>query len=188
MKFIVSRDPSLPIQYLFSSPTRKNLPKPVQGRTTFYHFWARNALFHGLGLLGLKAGDKVLVPAFHCRTVVEPIIQFGCEVVFYNVYRDGIIDFEDIEDKVDTQTKAILAIHYFGVLQPVHRLQAFCRKHKLYFIEDCAHILLGGIDGNPIGSFGDVSIFSWRKFFPLYDGGLLVQNHDSSSLHVNWGK
>lgn len=188
MEFVVSRDPLLPSRLLLPSLFRKALPCPVKGRATTYHFWARNALFHGLGVLGLKPGDHVLVPAFHCRTVVEPVIQFGCKVIFYNVHRDGRVDFADIARKVDSQTKAIIAIHYFGMLQPVHRLRKFCQQYELFLIEDCAHILMGDIDGDPIGSIGDISIFSWRKFFPLYDGGLLVRNTVASEANIKWEK
>ncbi len=188
MEFLISRDPLLHSRFLLPSIFRKAMPCPVKGRTTTYHFWARNALYHGLGVLGLKPGDKILVPAFHCRTVVEPVIQFGCKVVYYNVHRDGSVDFEDITRKIDSQTKAIIAVHYFGVLQPVHQLRTFCQQYELFLIEDCAHILMGDIDGDPIGSFGDISIFSWRKFFPVHDGGLLVCNAGSSKANIKWEK
>ncbi len=187
MEFVVSRDPCLHSHLLLPSFSPQALPSPVKGRATTYHFWARNALYHGLRVLGLKAGDTVLVPAFHCRTVVEPILHYGCGVVFYNVQRNGKVDLEDIARKIDRQTKAIIAIHYFGVLQPVHQLQAICKQHGLFFIEDCAHIFMGDIAGEPIGSFGEISIFSWRKFLPLYDGGLLVRNHVSGQgSDVKW--
>ncbi len=188
MEFVVSRDPLLRSRFLLPSLFRRKLPSPVRGRTTTYHFWARNALFHGLDILGLKPRDKVLVPAFHCGTVVEPVIQFGAQVVFYNVHRNGMVDFDDIARKIDAQTKAIIAIHYFGVMQPIRQLRSFCQQYGLFLIEDCAHILVGDVDSDPIGSFGDISIFSWRKFFPMYDGGLLVQNNVSSQANVNWEK
>jgi len=188
MKFVVSRDPLLRSRLLLPSIFKKALPCPVKGRATTYHFWARNALFHGLEVLGLKSGDKVLVPAFHCETVVEPILHYGCEVVFYNVNRDGIIDFEDISRRVDRHTKAIVAIHYFGILQPLQKLREFCHQYQLFLIEDCAHILMGNIGGKPIGSVGDVSIFSWRKFLPIYDGGLLVCNNVQCQPNLCWKK
>ena len=182
MAFVVSRDPRLSFRLLWPSLAACKLPVPVktQKSTTTYHFWARNALYHGLRSLGLKAGDKVLVPAFHCYTMIEPVVRFGCEIIFYNVTREGVVDFEDIVGKIDDQTKAIIAIHYFGVLQPAQKLRAFCDEHRLLLVEDCAHVLLGDIDGRAVGSFGDVSIFSWRKFFPIYDGGLLVCNNGLS--------
>ncbi len=186
MEFVVSRDPRLLIQNLIPSLSRKALSGPVRGSLTSYHFWARNALFHGLGALGLQAGDKVLVPAFHCSTVVEPILHYGCEVVFYNVNRDGIVDFEDIARKVDSRTKAVIAIHYFGVLQPLPTIRDFCQDHQLFFIEDCAHLLMGESEDDPLGRVGDISIFSWRKFFPIYDGGMLVCNHASQLPTVSW--
>ncbi|GJL54366.1 MAG: hypothetical protein NPIRA02_14980 [Nitrospirales bacterium] len=186
MEFVVSRDPRLPIHYLFPSRSRKTQPDPVIGRATSYHFWARNALFHGLGSLGLNPGDTVLVPAFHCSTVVEPIRHYGCEVIFYNVHRDGVVDFEDLARKVDSQVKAVVAIHYFGVLQPLQKIREFCHHHHLFFIEDCAHLFMGESREGPIGSVGDISIFSWRKFLPIYDGGMLVCNHAQYQRAVPW--
>ncbi len=178
MAFVVSRDPRLSFRLLWPSFAACKLPVPVktQRSTITYHFWARNALYHGLRILGLNPGDKVLVPAFHCHTMIEPVLHFGCQVIFYNVTREGVVDFEDIVEKIDDQTKAIIAIHYFGILQPAQTLRAFCDEHRLLLVEDCAHVLLGDIGGQAVGSFGDVSIFSWRKFFPIYDGGLLVCN------------
>ena len=86
-------------------------------------------------------------------------------------------DLKDIEQKVDTRTRAVLMIHYFGFPQPMGEVRAFCQNHGIYLIEDCAHVLAGKTeDGASIGSIGDISIFSWRKFLPLYDGGQLVIN------------
>ena len=188
MDFVVPSEAYLDSRLLVPSLANKALPCPVQGQTTTYHFLARNAIFHGLKVLGLKPGDKVFVPAFHCRTVIEPIIYFGCKIVFYNILRNGQVDFQDIHRKMDSQIKSIVAIHYFGIIQPVHQLQSFCQQNDLFFIEDCAHILAGDIDGAPVGSFGDISIFSWRKFLPLYDGGILVCNRNFMRTSINWDK
>ncbi|MCA9471155.1 MAG: DegT/DnrJ/EryC1/StrS aminotransferase family protein, partial [Nitrospira sp.] len=186
MKFVVSRDPRLDSSLLWPFCSHNILPSPVRGRPATYHFWARNALFHGLKALGLKSEDAVLVPAFHCETVVETILHYGCRVVFYNVTREGIIDLEDLATRVDGQTKAIIAIHYFGILQPLKRLRAFCQQYQLFLIEDCAHILMGDVEGDQIGSVGDISIFSWRKFLPIYDGGLLIYNHVPPQSSLRW--
>ncbi len=188
MKFVVSRDPHLSPGLLWPSLFTHVVPRPVSGRATSFHFLARNAMYHGLQSLGVQQGDKVLVPAFHCGTLVEPVLQVGCEVEFYNVNRDGSIDFDDLAKRVDGQTKAIIAIHYFGTLQPIQQLQDFCRERNVFFVEDCAHILMGELDGHPIGSSGDISIFSWRKFFPMFDGGVLVHARDNEHFNIDWEK
>jgi dTDP-4-amino-4,6-dideoxygalactose transaminase len=57
----------------------------------------------------------------------------------------------------------------------------------LYLIEDCAHVLQGRTeDGIILGTSGDISIFSWRKFLPVYDGGQLVINNPALKLDSSW--
>jgi dTDP-4-amino-4,6-dideoxygalactose transaminase len=172
------------------SPTcrAQQAPAPLNGAPTYYLFWARNALYHGLIALGVSSGDTVLVPSFHCATAVEPILKCGAKVTFYNIRRDCLPDFGDIESKIDDKTRAVLAIHYFGFPQPIRKLQELCKERQLYLIEDCAHVLTGNAQGAALGSFGDIGIFSWRKFLPVYDGGQLVINNPTLHVHIPWEK
>jgi len=143
-------------------------------------------MYHGLKALGIRPGEAVLAPAYHCASAIEPILRCGARVAFYNVRRDGSPDFHDLQAKLNESTRALLAIHYFGFPQPIRELQVFCQAHQLYLIEDCAHVLTGEADGGVLGSFGDISIFSWRKFLPLYDGGLLVINNPPCHVNIPW--
>ncbi len=158
---------------LLKFPTN-TLPLPVKTGEVFHFQQARYALFHGIQQLGICPGERILVPAFHCSTLVEAVLRTGVDVCFYNIQPNLILDFEDLAQKVDGQTKGLLIIHFFGVRQPLEQIQNFCREHHLWLIEDCAHILRGQYDGQDLGSFGDVSVFSWRKFFQIPDGGSLV--------------
>ena len=149
-------------------------------------FWARNAIFHGLSFLNLSPGDRVLVPSYICRAAVEPIVAYGANVDFYRVHRNCRLDFEDIVSKITSSTKAMLAVHYFGFPQEIGRVQALCRQHRIFLIEDCAHVLEGQSEGRPLGSFGDVSVFSWKKFLPVYDGAELVLNNVAVEPVISW--
>src|SRR5262249_2319693 len=142
-----------------SEPFRQNR------RSAHYLFWARSGIYHGLAALGVKPADNVLVPAYHCTSLVEPILRYGSEVKFYDVNVDLTPNFDDIREKIDRKTRAILAIHYFGFPQPIRKFRELCRAHGLYLIEDCAHVLNGSTqEGIALGESGDISIFSWRKF------------------------
>ena len=153
---------------------------------SLYFFWARNALYHGLRSLTIQPGDEVLVPAFHCTTVVEPVIQSGAKVVYYNVQRDCSLDLAELQSKINDKTKALLTIHFFGKPQPMKNLRRLCRDSGLYLIEDCAHILVSGYPREGLGTHGDFSIFSLRKFFPIYDGGQLIINNPELPAHISW--
>jgi perosamine synthetase len=184
--FLIAKEPQPTWRMLYPHFRGKCLPLPVHGKPTYYLFWARNAIYHGLTALRLKPDDNVLAPAYHCASAIEPICQYGARVIFYNVRRDGSPDFQDLQAKIDKSTRALLAIHYFGFPQPIRELQAFCQAHRLYLIEDCAHVLVGEAEGDVLGSFGDISIFSWRKFLPLYAGGLLVINNPTCQVDIPW--
>jgi dTDP-4-amino-4,6-dideoxygalactose transaminase len=149
-------------------------------------FLARNAIFHSLQFLKIGAGARVLVPAFICKTVIEPIVAAGAKVDFYEVDRSCHADFADLETKIERDTAAVLAVHYYGFPQKIEQFRDVCDRHRLYLIEDCAHVLRGYIGDRLMGTFGDVSIFSWRKFLPVYDGGVLMLNDTGCNAQISW--
>ncbi len=189
MQFLVPKEPRLLWSMFYPSSRGNDLPPSLKnGKPTYYVFWARNAIYHGLRALGISPGENILVPSFHCATAVEPILRYGAKVTFYNIRRDCSPDFGDIQAKIDDKTQVILAIHYFDFPQPIRKFQEFCKDHQLYLIEDCAHVLTGEAEGVALGSFGDISVFSWRKFLPLYDGGHLIINNPNLSIDISWEK
>jgi dTDP-4-amino-4,6-dideoxygalactose transaminase len=70
--------------------------------------------------------------------------------------------------------KAVIAVHYFGFPERIREIREICNAFGLVLIEDCAHVLTGMTDGGRLGSFGDASVFSWRKVLPVYDGADLI--------------
>src|SRR5262245_3317846 len=145
--FLIAKEPRLGWNALNPLARRWPLPAPLGVKPTFHLFWARNALYHGLRLLGLGPGDRVLVPAFHCSSLVEPILSCGASVDFYNIQRDCSPDFGDLETQIVGTTRAILVIHYFGFPGPIQRFRDLCDERGLALIEDCAHVLAGAGDG-----------------------------------------
>jgi perosamine synthetase len=152
----------------------------------YLFFWARNAIYHSLRALNIHPGEKVLVPAYICAAAVEPIEAYGAKAVFYGIERNCVPDFTDLEARIDGGTRAILAVHYFGFPRGIRRIREICDQHGLSLIEDCAHVLQGEEGDQLLGTFGEASVFSWRKFLPIYDGGELVLNRWERDLMVDW--
>lgn len=185
-KFIVPKEPRLHWNTLFSSFRRNEPLAWLDKKPIHQFFWARNAIYNGLSALGVMPGENILVPSFHCTSLVEPILKYGAGVKFYNVGLDVRPDLADIEKKIDQKSRAILAIHYCGFPLPISSIKTLCRKHGLYFIEDCAHVLIGSTtDGTVLGGSGDISVFSWRKFLPIHDGGQLVINNPELDFAIS---
>jgi dTDP-4-amino-4,6-dideoxygalactose transaminase len=124
--------------------------------------------------MNIGPGDTVLVPAYHCASMIEPVVWSGATPVFYRVKGDTSVDLVDVAAKLDGSTRLILAASYYGFPQNLSAIRAFCDQQSLLMLEDCAHCFLGEHNGQPVGSFGDYAIASSMKFFPIYEGGLLL--------------
>ena len=135
----------------------------------------------GLALLAMQvgAGDQVLIPAYHSRSMVEPVIWTGALPVFFRVRADTSLDLDDLAAKLTPHSKVVMVPNYFGFPQDLAGIRDFCDRHGLLMLEDCAHAFFGEHGGRPLGSWGDFAIASTMKFLPVYDGGCLVSaRHD----------
>jgi perosamine synthetase len=139
----------------------------------------RIAIALALRQMNVKAGDSVLVPSFHCASMIEPVTWSGATAVFYRINDDTSINLDDIASKLDGTSKVLMVTNYFGFPQDLSGIRAFCDRHNLLMLEDCAHCFLGEHKGQPVGSYGDYAIASSMKFFPIYEGGLLVSARHS---------
>src|SRR5512141_2332833 len=79
-----------------------------------YTISGRAAIALALRVLGVKPGDKVLVPTYHCPTMITPIVQAGAAPVFYPITASGGADLHWIERIELAGVKVVLAAHYFG--------------------------------------------------------------------------
>jgi len=129
-----------------------------------------------LDLIGAGEGDDILVPAFNCRAMIEPIVGMSVRPTLYKVHPDLSIDLADVEANLEDRTRALLVVHYFGFPQDMGPIRSFCDRHELLLIEDCAQCFFGSVNGKPPGSQGDYAIASLMKFFPVYDGGCVVSS------------
>lgn len=134
---------------------------------------------------GIGEGDKVLLPAFHCRSMVDGATSTGAGTDFYRIKADLSVNMDDIETRCGPETRLILIAHYFGFPQPESgRIRELCNRRGIILLEDCAHAWFGYRDGRPIGSDGDYAVGSARKFFPLHDGGFIVSaRRDLHDIH-----
>lgn len=146
---------------------------------------ARSALFHGVSALLQKRKNIILVPSYNCGEEIEAIVRTGCEPEFYRVDNSCRIDLNDLESRISNRVLAVHITHYNGFPQPVKQITDICRRHGVKLIEDCAHVLVTESVEGQLGSFGDIAIFSPRKFLPIRNGGLLAINDDFTVEKLN---
>lgn len=142
----------------------------------------RASILLALEMLGIGRGDKVLVPTYHCPTMIAPIVAVGATPVFYPLDASGAPRLDWIKRENTIDVRAFLVAHFFGLPQPLAEVREWCNQRSVRLIEDCAHALFGSSDGRAIGSWGDLSIASLTKFLPVPEGGCLVANMPLGSI------
>ena len=140
-----------------------------------------DSLFLILKALGIGPGDEVITPAFSCIPSAECITLTGASLVFADVDdRYYTLDPVDVERKITSKTKAVIAVHLYGQAAPVSRLKAICDEHKIQLIEDCAQAHLTTEHETLAGTVGVASAFSFypTKNLGAYGDAGCVLTHD----------
>ena len=151
-----------------------------------YFAHARAAFWYGLQKLPIVFGQKILIPDYICDVVLHPLDDLGITAVFYEI-NDAFLSDWDILETLQNQVHAssLLLVHYFGQPQDVSRAQEFCKRHGIFLLEDNAHGHGGTLDGQPLGTFGDLGISSPRKQLLTPSGGVLYMHGKKVELPKN---
>ena len=142
------------------------------------------AIHVALLALGIGDGDEVIVPSFTYIASVNAIRYTGAKPIFVDSdLQSWQMDPIKIEEKVTKQTKAILVVHLYGQPCEMDLILSIAKKHKLFVVEDCAEAFGSLYKGNHVGTFGDISTFSFfgNKTITTGEGGMVVTN--DPSLH-----
>ena len=169
----------LPSYYLSDTSNNQFLNIQPEGKKIFVTS-GREAIYQIIKSLKLSKEEEVLLPSYLCPSVVEPFIKTSTEIQFYKINKNLEMDLEDIQEKINDKTKAILLIHYFGFPQPLTGIKKL--KEKLLVIENTTHSFLSSHDGKPSGSYGDISIVSFRKMLPIPDSAMISYNNECISI------
>lgn len=127
-----------------------------------------------LQALNLPKGSQVITTPFTFASTTHAIVRNGLEPVFCDI--DPVtftIDVSKIESLITEKTSAILPVHVYGNVCDVEAIEAIAKKHHLKVLYDAAHAFGVRYKGKGIGSFGDVSCFSFHatKVFNTIEGG-----------------
>lgn len=139
------------------------------------------ALHIALKLTGVKEGDEVISTALTAEPTNTTIVLTGARVVFADVDPEtGLISPDSIENNITEKTRAIMVVHYAGMVCDMHRINALAQKYNIPVIEDAAHAFLSRFNGQYIGNNSPYTCFSFQaiKHLTTVDGGLLCLKND----------
>jgi dTDP-4-amino-4,6-dideoxygalactose transaminase len=146
--------------------------------------------------LNLPQGSEIIVPANSFISTSEAVTTAGHKVVFCDVNDESAnIDINELQQKITPNTKAIIAVHLWGLPSQIIKILEICNEHDLRLIEDCAQAHGARVNGQHVGTFGDVSTFSFypgKNLGAFGDAGAVVTNNqllaDEVRLIANHGR
>lgn len=134
------------------------------------------ALITAMAALQVGPGDEVILPSWTWYSCYNAVVLHGALPVFAEIDESLNIDPADLERKITPRTKAVMPVHIEGNPCDMHRIVEIARRRGLKVVEDCAQSLGAAIQGRPVGSFGDINIFSLQicKTITTGDGGVIT--------------
>lgn len=138
------------------------------------------ALDAAVAALGIGPGDEVILPTFTIISCIGQIVRAGAKAVL--VDSDPVtwnMDVTQVEANITSRTKAIIAVHIYGLPVDMDPLLELACRHGLKIIEDAAEMQGQTYKGRPCGSFGDLSTFSFypNKHITTGEGGMIVTDN-----------
>ncbi|MDB4192556.1 DegT/DnrJ/EryC1/StrS family aminotransferase [Candidatus Pelagibacter sp.] len=131
--------------------------------------------------LSLRKGDEIIVPAHTYVASALPFCRYNCNIVWADIKLDTMtINPDDILKRINKKTKAIIITHLYGMPCDINKIKKICRLKKIILIEDCAQALGAEYFKKKVGTFGDMSIFSFhaqKNMSTIGAGGALVINN-----------
>lgn len=128
--------------------------------------------------------DEVIVPALTFISSANVILQANLTPIFVDVENDYYcIDPKKIEDKITKKTKAIMPVHLFGQSSDMNAILKIAKKYNLKVIEDSCETMFVSYDNKPVGSLGDISVYSTYTAHILVTGvgGIITTNNKKVS-------
>ena len=140
----------------------------------------RTALFALLKAYGIGKGDEVLLQAYTCVAVPEPVLWVGAKPIFVDCDASLTMKPEDFKNKITSKSKAVIIQHTFGCPANLEEILKIAKEKNLIVIEDCAHALGAEYKNKKVGTFGDASFFSFGrdKVLSSVFGGMIATDDD----------
>ena len=142
------------------------------------------AIHLALLALGIGPGDEVIVPTLTYIASANAIAYTGATPVFVDSLASSWqIDPADVRRHITPRTKAIMPVHLYGQSCDMDAILAIAAEHKLFVVEDCAEAFGTLYKGRHVGTFGDISTFSFfgNKTITTGEGGMVVTNDKTLS-------
>lgn len=138
------------------------------------------ALHVGLSALGVGPGQEVIVPAYMWVSVAAAVVNLGAIPVLADIDDTFGVDPASVAAKITPRTTGVIVVHMSGAPANVEAVGTIARERGIFLLEDCAQCAGGSIGGGKVGTFGDMSVFSFQmnKNMTSGEGGAVATRHE----------
>lgn len=136
------------------------------------------ALTTALAVLGIGAGDEVIMPSFTFVASFEAVLSVGASPVLVDVDETLTMNPDAVRAAIGPATKCIMPVHMCGAMADMDALKAICDQHSLLLLEDACQSLGAKYNGKYLGTIGDAGAYSFDfvKTVTCGEGGAVVTN------------
>ena len=140
---------------------------------------ATSALLGAYAVSDIEPDDEIITTPISFVATSNMFVALGAKPVWCDVKLDGNIDERFIERLITPKTKAIVPVDFAGKPVEIAKINEIAKKHNLLVIQDSSHAFGSSIDGQKIGTFADMTIFSFHAIKPLTtgEGGCVVTDN-----------
>ncbi len=141
-----------------------------------------SALVVGIEALGIKEGDEVITTPFTFIATSNSVLYSRAKPVFADIDGKSFnIDPVSIESKITDRTRAVLVVHLYGQPCRMGEIKRICKDHGLLLVEDCAQAHGAEYEGKKVGTFGELSMFSFyaTKNMITGEGGMVLTDNEA---------
>ena len=166
---------------------KTEISKYLKTDNIYFHYKGRVSLYVILQAMNVKEGDEVIIPAYTCVVVPNPIIYLGAKPVYVDIDKDNLcMDINLLEKNITEKTKVIICQNTYGLSANVDTIVEIAKKHNLYTIEDCTHGFGGFYKNQPNGSYCDAPLLNaMEQTFSSGIGGFLTINNAELLENIN---
>ncbi len=145
------------------------------------------ALSTAMAVMGVGAGDEVIMPTFTFVASFEAIIAAGATPVLVDIDETLCLDPKAVEAAITPNTKMVMPVHMCGSMAQLDELQAICEKHDLLLLEDACQAIGGSFHGKKLGTIGHAGTFSFDfvKTITCGEGGVVLTNDETLYTHAD---
>lgn len=138
------------------------------------------ALTTAMASLGIGAGDEIIMPSFTFVASFEAVLSIGAIPVLVDVDETLTLNPDAVKAAITDKTKCVMTVHMCGSMADMDALQAICKEHNLFLLEDACQSIGATYKGKSLGTIGDAGTFSFDyvKTMTCGEGGVVMTNSE----------